>query len=261
MQLIVFTVVSLGASIVGGICGVGGGIVIKPVLDATHIASIATISFLSACTVLCMSTTTVIRNRKKKGLLDYRTSTSLAIGAVVGGFLGKWLFNALNEAIGGDFLGGIQSALLFVVLALTLVYSFLRKRITTHNITQIAFIVFIGIILGGISAFLGIGGGPIELMALSFLFSMGVKKAAANSLYIIMFSQIAAIVQTIVTGALPPFGILLLICVCAAGVVGGLIGSTISKRISAKHVEFLYRGLLIVVLAICAINVIEYTGI
>lgn len=261
MIYVLFISVSLVASTVGGICGVGGGIVIKPVLDATHAASIATISFLSACTVLCMSTTTVIRNRKRGNLLDYRTSTALAVGAIVGGVLGKWLFNYLNTAIGGGVLGGVQSVLLCIVLALTLLYSFAKSGLRTHHLLNVLLIVAIGTVLGGISAFLGIGGGPIELMALSFLFSMDSKKAAANSLYIIMFSQIAALVQTIATGAVPGFDALMLVGMGAAGVVGGLVGSAVNRKISAARIELLYRGLLAVVIAICLVNIVQYFGI
>ena len=34
-MIVVFFAVSLLASIVGSICGIGGGVIIKPVLDAT----------------------------------------------------------------------------------------------------------------------------------------------------------------------------------------------------------------------------------
>ena len=55
MQQILFFVVSLLASVAGAICGIGGGVIIKPVLDMAHLADVSTISFLSGCTVLSMS--------------------------------------------------------------------------------------------------------------------------------------------------------------------------------------------------------------
>ena len=51
-----------------------------------------------------------------------------------------------------------------------------------------------------LSAFLGIGGGPINLAILSFCFSMDSKTAALNSLYIILFSQAASFINTLVRG-------------------------------------------------------------
>ena len=44
--------VTFFACILGTICGMGGGIVIKPVLDATGVMSVAAITFLSGCTVV-----------------------------------------------------------------------------------------------------------------------------------------------------------------------------------------------------------------
>ena len=261
MELLIFFLVSLIASSIGGICGVGGGIVIKPLLDATNLASVATISFLSACTVLCMSTTTVIRNRKRKNLLDYKTSSALAVGAVIGGILGKYLFNELNLVIESSLLGGIQSLVLLLVLALTFFYSFLKDKIQTKHIQNWPFIIFAGIILGGISAFLGIGGGPIELMALSYLFSMDSKKAAANSLYIIMFSQMAALIQTGITAQIPTFNPVTLIGMAIAGIVGGIIGSTLNKKLMSSKIELLYRGVLVVIMLICLFNTLRYIGL
>ena len=55
MSSILFFCVSFFASIAGAICGIGGGVIIKPVLDMLGLASVATISFLSGCTVLSMS--------------------------------------------------------------------------------------------------------------------------------------------------------------------------------------------------------------
>ena len=47
--------ISFIASTVGAICGVGGGVIIKPVLDLFGVASVSTVSFLSGCTVLSMT--------------------------------------------------------------------------------------------------------------------------------------------------------------------------------------------------------------
>ena len=58
---ILFWIVSFGASIAGAICGIGGGVIIKPTLDAFGVLSVSTISFLSGCTVLAMTCYSVIR--------------------------------------------------------------------------------------------------------------------------------------------------------------------------------------------------------
>ena len=43
---VLFFLVAFLASIVGAICGIGGGVIIKPTLDSFHVMSVAAISFL-----------------------------------------------------------------------------------------------------------------------------------------------------------------------------------------------------------------------
>ena len=50
---VVFILVSFGASIIGAICGIGGGVIIKPTLDAFGLLEVSAINFLSGCTVTC----------------------------------------------------------------------------------------------------------------------------------------------------------------------------------------------------------------
>ena len=61
---VIFLLVSFFSSLVGSICGIGGGVIIKPVLDATGTMSVTAISFLSGCTVLSMSVISVAKAMK-----------------------------------------------------------------------------------------------------------------------------------------------------------------------------------------------------
>lgn len=82
MMQMLFFIVSLLASIAGAICGIGGGVVIKPTLDMFHLASVSTISFLSGCTVLSMSCYSVVKGMlAHDSQVDVKTGTPLAIGA------------------------------------------------------------------------------------------------------------------------------------------------------------------------------------
>ena len=54
MIYLIFLVVCFAASIVGAICGIGGGVIIKPVLDSFGVLDVTAISFLSGCTVLSL---------------------------------------------------------------------------------------------------------------------------------------------------------------------------------------------------------------
>ena len=113
----------------------------------------------------------------------------------------------------------------------------------------------IGLALGVMSSFLGIGGGPINLVVLYFFFSMDAKTAAANSLYIILFSQLASLLTTLVTHTVPAFRWPVLLVMVGGGVGGGMVGRTLNKRIDNKLVERLFIVLMGLILVICVYNV------
>lgn len=258
---LLFFLVSFLASTIGQICGIGGGVIIKPVLDATGTMSVSAISFLSGCTVLSMSTISVLRNfLSKKEIIDIKSSTPLAIGGIIGGVLGKWIFELVKAIFQNEnHLGAVQAGLLIVVALGSLLYSVNSHKIHTRNIKNVMLCALIGLGLGMISTFLGIGGGPINLTVLFYFLSMDTKKAAANSLYIIMFSQFAGLFQTVVGGTVPQVSALLLALMVFAGVVGGVIGARINKKISAEVVDKLFIGLMIVIVGINIYNLVRFT--
>ena len=87
---ILFFLISFFASIVGAICGIGGGIIIKPVMDAFGVLDVSVINFLSGCTVLSMTTYSVCKSFvAKDSSVNMKTGTPLAIGAAIGGLIGK----------------------------------------------------------------------------------------------------------------------------------------------------------------------------
>ncbi len=259
MLFLLYFAVSLFASTIGGICGVGGGVIIRPVLDATGTMSVNMISFLSGCTVLCMSVVSVFKNRKNKGQIELRTATALAIGAIAGGVLGKQLFDVISVAANdNNFLGAIQAAILIVITVATLFYSIFNDRIKTKQFNNVFVCIGVGLVLGTISSFLGIGGGPINLMVLSYFFSMGMKKAAANSLYIIMLSQLASLTQTIANQTVPSFDPFVLLLMASGGIGGALIGSKINKKISDEVVGTLYKACILIIIGISCYNFVRY---
>ena len=46
LQSLLYLIVSVLASVAEAVCGIGGGVIIKPVLDLFHMGSAAAISFL-----------------------------------------------------------------------------------------------------------------------------------------------------------------------------------------------------------------------
>ena len=261
MAILIFTVCLL-ASVAGSICGIGGGVIIKPVLDFWGIASVAAASFLSGCTVLSMSLYNVGGNLAGRSAgIELRTGTPLALGAAVGGLLGSQLFTAVQAMFENpNTVGAVQAVCLAAVTAGTLVYTVNKRRITTHRLSSWLACAVIGLALGCISSFLGIGGGPINLVVLYFFFSMDPKTAAANSLYIILCSQLASVLSTLASGAVPSFRPAVLALMVAGGIGGGMIGRSLNKRMDNRAVDRLFIGLMAVIIGISIYNGIRYAA-
>lgn len=260
MSYVVSILISFFASVIGSICGIGGGVIIKPVMDAFHIYPVSTVSFMSGCIVLSMSAYSVIRSQLSHStVIDKTVSVWLGIGAAFGGIAGNQLFNGIKRASASpEYVGAIQAAALFLITLATVIYTVNKNKVKSKHIHAPAACCLIGLSLGMISAFLGIGGGPMNLVVLYYFFSMETKVAAQNSLFIILISQAANLIFTIMCGNVPQVPVLLFAGMVFCGIIGGATGRAISKRISGKGVSRLFVGLLCVIMLICCYNFSQF---
>ncbi len=254
---LIFLGVSFIASAAGAVCGIGGGVVIKPVLDLTGVLSVAAVNFLSGCTVLSMACYSVIREKmSREPLIDMKTGTPLAAGAAAGGVIGRNAFLYISGFFAGsDLAGAVQAACLLVLTFGTFIYTINMPGISTRHVTDPFSCTLTGLALGVCSAFLGIGGGPINLVVLYYFFSMDTKTAAQNSLYIILFSQTASLLSTLVSGTIPKFPGGALILMIAGGISGGIFGRMVNKKIDDTEVSTLFKILLVFIMMICLFNI------
>ena len=260
MIYVVFFAVCFLASMVGAICGIGGGVIIKPVLDSFGVLDVAAISFLSGCTVLSMATYSVIHNQLSgRSNVSLKTGFPLAFGAAAGGLLGKELFSFIKEASSDlNHVGAVQAICLLIATTGTLVYTIYKDKIKTCQVKNPAICILIGIFLGVLSSFLGIGGGPINLVVLFFFFSMTTKVAAENSRHIIFFSQIANILSSIITDSAQNFLFWGLLLMVIGGITGGIWGHAANKKMEIKTVDKFFMALMVVMILINIYNVIKF---
>lgn len=263
MIYFVIAIICFVASAVGATVGIGGGVIIKPVLDLFNILDVTVISFLSGVTVLCMSTYTVIKGKiSGETKINISMAISISVGAVIGGIIGKIIFSQViyvfkNENV----VGMIQSLCLFILTAMTFIYSICRKHIPKLKIRSFPIAALSGLVLGVFSSFLGIGGGPINIMFLSVLFSFGIQSAGAYSLFIIMCSQISSIIWQILNNSIPEFPILLMIIMALCGIMGGIAGMKIKKYFKSAKINNLFNVVQIVIMCICIYNFVNYNNL
>lgn len=259
-MILLSVLISFVATVLGAISGIGGGVIIKPVMDALSGLPVAQISFLSGCTVLAMSIVTLLRSFGDSVRVEPRRGTLLAVGGAVGGVIGKQIFDAALVLSPGSsgVVGVVQNAMMCLLTAGVLVYMLHKANIQTKTIQNSVACIGIGFMLGLISSFLGIGGGPINLVVLYFFFSMDTKSAALHSLYIILFSQAASLASTFISGRVPSVELSLLCAMAVSGIAGGFVGRSLNKKMSTPQVDLLFRIMLIAIMGISVYNLSVY---
>lgn len=257
MLLSIFLLVVVVATLTGSISGIGGGVLIKPVMDAFFPFSSSQISFLSGTTVLTMTIVSLLRSHKELRM-DLRT-LMLALGGALGGVWGKWLFESVKRAAGNDSAVGLVQNIIMIILTTSVFFYTLKKEsIKTKDYKSPLFALIIGVLLGLLSSFLGIGGGPLNIMVLSYLFSLSSKEAALSSLFVIFFSQLFSFVTTLVTKTIPDFDYTMLVLMIVSAVIGSMVGRGISKKIDSKKVDILFMALMVIIIALSIFNTIKF---
>lgn len=257
MQIIYF-LVALFSTILGSSAGLGGGIIIKPVLDSLGDYALPTINLLSSSTIFIMSIVTVFYQLKKKDKINPKNTIVVATGSVVGGIIGQKLMSfILSKDINIDLINNIQSIIIIILLISVFLYMRNKDNIKSYKINNILAIGLLGLFLGAISAFLGIGGGPINVAAFTILFSMTANEAARNSILVIFFSQGSKIISIAVTTGFSSYNLDMLPYMLVGGVLGGIIGYKINKAVSEKSIIKIFNSVTLSIILLNLYNIFK----
>lgn len=247
---IVYFLVAIVATTLGSLVGLGGGVIIKPSLEFIGEFDIVSISILSSITVFSMAIVSTYK-QVKKGFRPSRKIIYLAIGAIIGGIIGKFLFSILLNNMNKTDASALQGIILIVILIIVL----FQKLLPDFDFNNIFVVTFIGIALGTTASFLGIGGGPINVMIIMLFLNMKIKEAANASIIVILLSQLAKLIMAAASGGIMVVGIEMVIYMIPAAILGGLIGAKLQHHIRSKYLHKLFNGVLLVLIALNIYNV------
>jgi uncharacterized membrane protein YfcA len=214
--------------------------------------------FLSGTTVLTMSAVSVAGSLGKGMQPRKETCLFTASGAAAGGVAGKLIFQKIVSLFANLSSAGLVQESLLLLLNLTVLLLFCaKKHYKPLEVRGAVNYIAIGLVLGLLSSFLGIGGGPLNIIVLYCFFSMENAEAVVNSLYIIFFSQFTGTLWTIISGALPSFDSRCLLLMISGGVLGAFGGKFVSSVLREKARD---RVFVLVVLVIICINMYNMYG-
>ena len=250
MTTVLYGIIIIFATFMGAFVGLGGGVIIKPLLDLIGKDSVAVVNFISTCAVFSMSISSTVKHIRSKTKIDFKLIISLSVGAVIGGILGSKLFDYLLGIFNNNMLKSLQGLILGILLVISVIYINV-KNAKSFKITNPICIAAVGLTLGFIASFLGVGGGPINVAFFVLFFSMTVKEAAIYSVGTIFFSQLSKLITLGVTQTVPKCSILTLAVAVICAVAGGILGAKMNKKGNEKVIKTIFT---IVVALIALVN-------
>lgn len=250
---ILYFIVIVLANSVGSVSGMGGGVIIKPILDLVGAHDVTSVSFYSAVAVFTMSIVSTTRQLKKGAKFDWKLLLLVSTGAIIGGFSGNIAFNSFLTFFNDE---RIVNLIQIVLTIITLLFAFLYAKYNWKNFQFKSFLWYLGcgFILGFLASLLGIGGGPINVSLLMLLFAMPIKQATFYSIATIFFSQFSKLTTIASTTGFAQYDLTILYYVIPAAIIGGLVGARLSNVLSEDKVLIVFQSIIIIVLMINIFN-------
>lgn len=229
----------VGAGLVGGSLGVGGGIVLVPLLVAAglrrheaHATSLSGIVLTAAAGATSFGLS---------GEVDFALGATIGIGGIVGASTGTWLMNR------------ISARSLTIVFSVVLLVAGIRLisgatpvpgSVSVSSAAEIFFALAIGMIAGFLGGLAGIGGGVVIVPSLVLLLGMEQHMAQGTSLLAIVFTSSAGTFVNMRYQRVRPVDGLLVGC---GGIAGSLIATRIALGVEARTLSLVFGFLVLFV--------------
>jgi len=249
IRLVLGLALSAGIGVSLGLIGGGGSIITVPVLvyvlgvDAHEAIGMS----LAVVGVTSLVGATLHRRR---GAVRLRTGALFGVSGILGALFGSRLTYLLSSAALLLTFAGLM--ILVSVLMLTRSQSGLDRAAGSPRRTSRAILVGLGI--GVLTGFLGVGGGFLIVPALVLFGGLGIKEAIGTSLVVIAINCAAGLAGHLTQGGFDP-GLAGLVAALAAA--GTLAGTALSHRVSPAGLR---RGFAVFVLLVAAFLVAMNSG-
>ena len=228
----IFVVIGLIAGILGSMIGVGGGIIISPVLTFLGLTppQVASTSLFAVSSTSVSSTIAYARSNK----IQYMLGIKMALLSIPGAIIGSFFSTGIDP--------GYFRFLLAIILIGTGIYLMFRSSITKGNSFSlesiwIKIIFFSGTFVAGIiSSLFGIGGGVIFVPLMILIVGITMHLAAPTSQFVLMITSLVGLTTHMILGN-PEYLPAILLSVGAFG--GAQIGSRLSTRLSEQKLRLI----------------------
>jgi uncharacterized protein len=260
--------ICLAAGFFGSLAGLGGGVIVVPVLSLVYGIDIRYAIGASIVSVIATSSGAAaayvrehMSNVRTALLLEIGTTT----GAVSGAFLAGWLHTHWLYVIFGVVLAASAAAMLWRAHELAgpvppdtwadrlqlhgSYFDASQGKVVEYRITHTKLGLFLMYLAGAISGLLGIGSGAMKVLAMDLAMRMPIKVSTATSNFMIGVTAAASAGVYFARGDIDPF-------IAAPVALGVTLGATAGSRVLARIQNRLLRGLFVAILIVIAAQMI-----
>ncbi len=227
---IILIAIGIFVGIISGFFGVGGGMILVPMLMAIGFDIKSAIA-ISVVQMVFSSINGSLMNYRK-GKLQVNEGIWVGIGGLIGGVVGAQLTDLLpREVLQYIFLGLIVFALLRLITAK-------KPQVGIEEGSFSEWILFlIGFGIGIIAMMLGVGGSVILTPILVGFLHFPTKKAATAGLFFVVFSSVSGLAYKLIAGTFNDLSLHLstVLSVSVAALVGVMIGVWLKDIVKDSH--------------------------
>jgi uncharacterized protein len=245
--VIILAAVGLAAGTLGSMLGVGGGIIMVPVLTFLNLPPTQAAS-TSLIAVMSTSVSSTIEYSRQKRI-DYALGLEMAACAIPGGVLGA----VLSEYLLADTFK-LYFGILLILTGLYILYknSVLKDHRAKRRSLHLQVAVFAASFGAGIiSSLFGVGGGIIFVPAMLLVLGLTMHRAAPTSQLTLMMTAIAGVFTHSALGH-PDY--LQAVVLSAGAFVGAQIGARLSRMTKEM---LLQRSLAVILMTVAIIFILD----
>jgi len=218
------------AGVLGSILGLGGGIIVVPVLTFFGYSPTlaASTSLFAAFSNAVASTISYTRQKR----IAFSIGLKLGLLSIPGTILGAYISSEITPSLFKILFG--------FVLIISAIYIFINRKIELKQRNQskqiMLFAVGASFFAGTISSLFGIGGGIVFVPLMVIAIGLSMREAAPTSQFILLFASAAGLAAHSALGHPDFFQALLL---AAGAFAGGFVGARLSVDIKEKRLKIL----------------------
>jgi len=232
-MMIELILVGIFIGTMSGFFGVGGGMILVPILLVLGFD----IKVAIGISIIQMVFSSLLGSylNYKKGSLLVGEGIFVGLGGFIGGYIGAYVTEYIPDTV--------LQFLFFGLLLFALFRLFFSKNHEDDSQTKSlskTLLFIIGLIIGIFAITLGIGGSIILTPLLVGLLHYPIKKAVSAGLFFVAFSSVAGMISRLSTGTIDFENGLL---VAMASLIGVTLGIWLKDHVTSKNHKFLLLGL------------------